>query len=1000
MGQPLDHRHVNKRAHWQPRTNVSGAIRGPHVQSRTHAWNANREKINKKHLQICTYNPQSISDLNREDLDVMLLELEKMKWDVLGISASQIKESSVEILPSGHYLFNSGNETSRSNGTGFLIHKSVSPFISDYQGISDRLAMLSLQGKDNKIVFIQAYFPTLQHPDEEVDKLYNQIQELLDKIPSRNSVFIMGDFNARVGGLHSTYPNCVGKHTIGSNNSRGERLASFCSANNLYITNTFFQKRRLHTWNHPNGKSKGQIDFILSRNKFCQNVTDASVLNTPSISDHRFLRVEVKTDYIWQKPKSTAKKFNISALKNVETATSFQLELSNRFLPLIDAPPTDVEEFSNTVNDSITKTAEKITPPVKSPSPTWMQSDTLRAVNNKKQVRQKHGDSSIQYKVAKAETKKLVKRDKINQLNDDLDVISNLPPDKQFFLAMKKLKTNRRNISWGIKDKNGKLLTSREEILERWALFYEELYDDSKTCNPLPTDEELPIPPIMKSEIVSAINRLASGKSPGIDRIHSEFLKAGGDAMVQVLHILFNLILETGDIPSTFKKALIVVLYKKGDRSECKNYRPISLLSHVYKLFMTIIGNRITDDLYSCFPDSQAAYQPGRGTIEQIFALSQMIEKSIEFNKPLYMIFIDFTKAFDSIKLDKLWSILDKTSLNKNYINLLKSVYDGSQASIKTDLGNSRFVNIKKGVKQGDMLSAILFCVALAAVMLKTEESCNSGFSIGGHILSNLSYADDIALTNECPIKLQQFVNELAKNAKEIGLEINLSKTESMSTDKQQLPLNLTIYGKPIKQVTEFIYLGHKLTSSSNHEATLKHRIGLGWAAFQKNSTVLKSKRVPIYVKVKVYLTYVLPVVLYGLDCITWTKVLSQRIEVFQNHVMRFITGNRLIEKIRISTLRNITSLPPLFDMIKSKTLKLFGHVKRSSVGFSKLCFEGMVDGKRGRGKPRQRWRDNIPSWSNIKDWNKINQFALDRKKWKEISHVGSQSANSGNSDT
>ena len=183
---------------------------------------------------------------------------------------------------------------------------------------------------------------------------------------------------------------------------------------------------------------------------------------------------------------------------------------------------------------------------------------------------------------------------------------------------------------------------------------------------------------------------------------------------------------------------------------------------------MTIIGRRITDDLYSCFPNSQAAYQPGRGTIEQIFALSQMIEKSIEFNKPLHMVFIDFTKAFDSIKLDKLWSILDKTPLNKNYINLLKSIYDGSQASIKTDLGNSRFVDVKKGVKQGDMLSAILFCVALAAVILKTEDVCNSGFSIGGHIISNLSYADDIALTNTCPANLQTFVNELAKNALEI----------------------------------------------------------------------------------------------------------------------------------------------------------------------------------------------------------------------------------------
>ena len=84
----------------------------------------------------------------------------------------------------------------------------------------------------------------------------------------------------------------------------------------------------------------------------------------------------------------------------------------------------------------------------------------------------------------------------------------------------------------------------------------------------------------------------------------------------------------------------------------------------------------------------------------------------------------------------------------------------------------------------------------------------------------------------------------------------------------------------------------------------------------------------PIHVKVKVYLVYVLPVVLHGLDCITWTKQLSDRIEVFQNHVMRFITGHRLVDKTRILTLCNVTSLPPLFDRVKSKTLKLFGHVK------------------------------------------------------------------------
>ena len=246
----------------------------------------------------------------------------------------------------------------------------------------------------------------------------------------------------------------------------------------------------------------------------------------------------------------------------------FQLELSNRFLPLSDVFPSDVQELSDEVSNNTTETAEKLFPPLKSPKSTWMHQDTIKAINEKNVVRKVHGDSSIPYRVAKA----------INQINDDHDEISNPPPDKQFFLAMKKLKTHKRNISWGIKDKNGKILTSKEDILERWATLYEEFYDDPNNC-------EL-------------------GKSPGLDSIYSEFLKAGGDDMVEILHVLINLILETGVIPSSFKKALIVVLYKKDDRSECKNYRPISLLSHIYKLFMTIIGGRITNDLYSCLPDS------------------------------------------------------------------------------------------------------------------------------------------------------------------------------------------------------------------------------------------------------------------------------------------------------------------------------------------------------------------------------------------------------------
>ena len=138
--------------------------------------------------------------------------------------------------------------------------------------------------------------------------------------------------------------------------------------------------------------------------------------------------------------------------------------------------------------------------------------------------------------------------------------------------------------------------------------------------------------------------------------------------------------------------------------------------------------------------------------------------------------------------------ILDKTPINKNYIHLLKSLYDGSLSAIKTDHGISRFVNIQKGLKQGDVLSAILFCVALSAVILKTEENCNHGYSVGGQIISNLAYADNIAVTNSDIKLLQHFVDNLTSNAKEIELEINLKKMVSMTTDKTQPKLNIYIY--------------------------------------------------------------------------------------------------------------------------------------------------------------------------------------------------------------
>ena len=160
------------------------------------------------------------------------------------------------------------------------------------------------------------------------------------------------------------------------------------------------------------------------------------------------------------------------------------------------------------------------------------------------------------------------------------------------------------------------------------------------------------------SELQHTIKQLKSNKAPGPDSITAEMFKHGGYALHQKLLHLINDIISQRTTPSQLKLSEIITLFKKGDRQECKNFRPISLLSHLYKLINQIIYNRISKSLIAALPNEQAAYQPGRNTIEMIQMMQQIIEKANEFQRNIAICFIDYTKAFDSVDQQKLWDAL------------------------------------------------------------------------------------------------------------------------------------------------------------------------------------------------------------------------------------------------------------------------------------------------------------------------------------------------------
>ena len=134
---------------------------------------------------------------------------------------------------------------------------------------------------------------------------------------------------------------------------------------------------------------------------------------------------------------------------------------------------------------------------------------------------------------------------------------------------------------------------------------------------------------------------------------------------------------------------------------------------------MQVVYARIKKDLIEALLKKQAAYRPGHSTIEQIQTVKQIIEKSIEFQQPRVICFIDYTKGFDSIDQTKLWEILyNVTSIDPSYINLLAKIYEKAKSKVRTNFGTTNLFRLLKAVRQGHISSAILFCILLLEILI------------------------------------------------------------------------------------------------------------------------------------------------------------------------------------------------------------------------------------------------------------------------------------------
>ena len=351
-----------------------------------------------------------------------------------------------------------------------------------------------------------------------------------------------------------------------------------------------------------------------------------------------------------------------------------------------------------------------------------------------------------------------------------------------------------------IKDKNGTILTENEDIKQQWKEYCEDMYKCAED-----TGEELEFEHVedlnsgqpLREEVELAIKEIKVGKSPGCDLTTAEMIKASGEPGIDVYHHTCKKIWHQGKWPQEWKRSIFIPIPKKGDLKECTNYRTISLISHASKIMLKIIQKRLETKLEEVLSATQAGFRKGSGTSDHSFKLRMIIQKCREFNKDLYMCFIDYSKAFDCVSHCQLWATLTQMGFPERERRLIRELYKGQEASIRTNCGVTEWFKIERGVRQRCILLPYLFNIYTEDIMREVGEDGRTvhfnELNIHGHKIRDLRYADDTILLSHDPSGLSHLVESVDKHSSEKCLMLNPKKTKLMKTDESKEDLEIKV---------------------------------------------------------------------------------------------------------------------------------------------------------------------------------------------------------------
>jgi exonuclease III len=886
----------------------------------------NRRRVRKK-IRIAYLN---IQGKTRSEWDNVRNNIRRRKWDIVVLTETHWREGQKGKRVEHYRRFCRKRTVGEKQGGGIAIfvHNKIKCWeweAGNNDGLVDNESLwVTLQLGGIELAICGVYMATNSGVQSSVWN--NHIRDVLEADMQQlagegKHILMLGDFNAHIAALG------------GKEDAEGRVTKDWLRENNLSILNTEQCCRGLWTW--MRGESKSVIDFAvgdewIKNSMGYMNIFDGSInLEQGIASDHNPMEIELgwginKPGNVNLPPGSDGVKLDISDKTDWSLFREYLSELlegwESRF-SMLALEDHSIEQSYSELKEVIWKACTEvigIKKPCRKSFVEMKLNRRLRGLKNRvhlarkswksKCIRGKGGRTRAAWqRVLNLESKFKVSLSR-QQRRTRLAWVKRMEERggegcREFWKDLKMrndesidcLKTEKGFVSDPLIIKDH-IANHFRKLGQAGPKLDEECFDDGQDAGMTAGGIDVMGEPVTEEDLEVVIRGLKNNKATGEDAIPNEVIKNGGVTLVRVLCKIFEAIRVSNYIPIDWRREEVQLIHKGGLKNDLNNYRGIALNSCIGKVFITILEKRLRQvaEKSNWIGEWQGGFREGRGVHDNLFILNTITEKARKLGEDIYLVFVDFRKAFDTICRDRLWDVLARKGLGGNAVNLIKNLYNGHARSVKTPCGKTDWMPCEKGVRQGCILSPLLFALYIQELGDLVQGS-SMGIDIGGVKIAALAFADDVVLIANGKNELTNQVPYLAEFCKINEMSINEKKTKIMHLGTRKLVSHY--FNGPdnmlwkIDETDVYKYLGAwvgNVRTWTHHMS--KKKLEASWRV-AKLKAVANDCCEPSWICNAGWKSGVKPSVLYAAEVIPYTQTWMVEVERVQSNLGRWLLG-------------------------------------------------------------------------------------------------------------